>query len=166
MTCVSTKSLVQTIPSSDLVADHKYHLEVDVDTNNGAGFTIKSNYFSDLFITGSDTSTQYVNFKTGSTVTDLEIEIKPANTNCDITLNSIRVRKVNAPRAIHTWESLDNSAWIATASYHNLFALTSGNVGYDITPYNLAEGLEDAELGSGTALGSTGLVATVSHVKT
>ena len=157
MTCVSTKSLVQTIPSADLVADHKYHLEVDVDTNNGAGFSIKSNYFSDLFVTGSDTSTQYVNFKTGSTVTDLEIEIKPANTNCDVTLNSIRVRKVNAPRAIHTWESLDNSAWVATASYHNLFAVTSGNVGYDITPYNLTEGLEDAQLGSGYGSGFYGL---------
>lgn len=157
MTCVSTKSLVQTIPSADLVADHKYHLEVDVDTNDGAGFSIKSNYFSDKFITGSDTSTQYVNFKTSSTLTDLEIEIKPANTNCDITINSIRVRKVNAPRAIHTWESLDNSAWIATASYHNLFALTSGNVGYDITPYNLAEGLEDAQLGSGYGSGFYGL---------
>jgi len=156
-TCMSVKSLVQNISSGDLVADHKYHLEVDVEANDGAGFSIKSNYFSDKFITGSDTSTQYVNFKTSSTPTDLEIEIKPASTSCDITINSIRVRKVNAPRAIHTWESLDNSAWIATASYHNLFALTSGNVGYDITPYNLTEGLEDAQLGSGYGSGFYGL---------
>jgi hypothetical protein len=156
-TCMSVKSLVQDIPSGDLVADHKYHLEVDIDANDGAGFTINSNYFSSLFVTGSDTSTQYVNFKTPSAVTNLEIEITPASLNCDITLNSIRVRKVNAPRAIHTWESLDNSAWIATASYHNLFALTSGNVGYDITPYNLTEGLEDAQLGSGYGSGFYGL---------
>ena len=157
LTCLSTKSLVQTIPSADVVADHKYHLEVDVATNDGAGFTIKSNYFNNLFVSGSDTSTQYVNFTTPSTVTDLEIEIKPANTNCDITLNSIRVRKVNAPRAMLTWESLDNSAWIATASYSQLLATTSGNVRYDITPYNLTEGIEDAQLGSGYGSGFYGL---------
>lgn len=158
MTCVSTKSLVQTIPSGDIVADHKYHLEVDIATNTGAGFTIKSNYFNDVVVSGNNTTTQYVNFTTPSTVnTDLEIEIKPANTSCDITLESIRVRKVNAPRAIHTWESLDNSAWISTASYSNLLATTSGNVRYDITPYNLSEGIEDAQLGSGYGSGFYGL---------
>ena len=158
MTCVSTKSLVQTIPSGDIVADHKYHLEVDIATNTGAGFVIKSNYFTDVFVSGNNTTTQYVNFTTPSTVnTDLEIEIKPANTSCDITLESIRVRKVNAPRAIHTWESLDNSAWISTASYSNLLATTSGNVRYDITPYNLSEGIEDAQLGSGYGSGFYGL---------
>ena len=158
MTCVSAKSLVQTIPSGDIVADHKYHLEVDIATNTGAGFTIKSNYFNDLIVSGNNTTTQYVNFTTPSTVnTDLEIEIKPANTSCDITLESIRVRKVNAPRAIHTWESLDNSAWISTASYSNLLATTSGNVRYDITPYNLSEGIEDAQLGSGYGSGFYGL---------
>ena len=158
MTCVSAKSLVQTIPSGDIVADHKYHLEVDIATNTGAGFTIKSNYFNDLIVSGNNATTQYVNFTTPSTVnTDLEIEIKPANTSCDITLESIRVRKVNAPRAIHTWESLDNSAWISTASYSNLLATTSGNVRYDITPYNLSEGIEDAQLGSGYGSGFYGL---------
>lgn len=157
MTCISVKSLAQTIPLSELSTDHKYHLEVDIANNDGDGFYIKSNYFNDLLVAGSDASTQYVNFTTPATVTDLDIEIKPVNVDCDITLNSVRARKVNAPRAMHTWESLDNSAWIATGSYSNLYALTSGNVNYDITPYNLVEGLEDAELGSGYGSGFYGL---------
>jgi hypothetical protein len=157
MTCTSAKPLVQTIPLSEIVADHKYHLEVDIDSNVGGGFYIKSNYFNDLFVEGNNAATQYVNFRTPTTVTDLVLEIEPANVGCDITLNSVRARKVNAPRAIHTWESLDNSAWITTGSYSNLYALTAGNVNYDITPYGLTEGLEDAELGSGYGSGFYGL---------
>ena len=156
-TCLSVKNLEQTIPQADIVADHKYHLEVDIQSNTG-GFYIKSNYSATKYVNGGTDVTQYVNFTTPSTISaDLVLKIQPTSVNSDIVLNSIRIRKVNAPRAIHTWESLDNSAWIATGSYSNLFATTSGNVQYDITPYNLYEGLEDAELGQGYGSGFYGL---------
>lgn len=155
-TCVVARGMLQTIPAADIAGEHKYHLEIDVQSNTGTGYYIISNYFNTVSVDGNDTSTQYVNFTTPATPTDLELEIRPLSTSSDITINSVRMRKVNSPRAIHTWESLDNSAWIATGSYSNLFATTSGGLTYDITPYNLTEGLEDAELGSGYGSGFYG----------
>ena len=155
-TCLSAKSLAQTILAADIVGDHKYHLEIDIEANTGTGFYIISNYFNTVTVAGNDTTTQYVNFTTPTTPTNLELEIKPLSTSNDITLNSVRMRKVNSPRAMHAWESLDGSAWIATGSYSNLYATTSGGLTYDITPYNLTEGIEDAQLGSGYGSGFYG----------
>jgi hypothetical protein len=154
-TCTSIKSLEQTIPSADLVASHKYHIEIDIAANSG-GFTVESNYFSTLSVAASDTSTQYINFTTPNSLTDLTLTITPTALSDSLAINQVRMRKVNSPRAIHTWESLDNSAWIATGSYSNLYATTSGGLTYDITPYSLQEGLEDAQLGSGYGSGFFG----------
>ena len=153
--CVNVNSLVQTILAADIVADHKYHIEIDVDTNTG-GYTVSSGYFSTLSVPANDTSTQYVNFQTSATPTNLVLTITPNSVDDSLIINSVKMRKVNSPRAMHTWESLDGSAWIATGSYSNLYATTSGGLTYDITPYNLTEGIEDAQLGSGYGSGFYG----------
>ena len=153
--CISVNSLIQTIPAANIVADHKYHIEIDVDTNTG-GYTVSSSYFNTLAVPASDNSTHYINFETPSLPTNLVLTITPNSVNDSLIINQVRMRKVNSPRAMHTWESLDNSAWIATGSYSNLYATTSGGLTYDITPYNLDEGIEDAQLGSGYGSGFYG----------
>ena len=153
--CISVNSLIQTIPAANIVADHKYHIEIDVDTNTG-GYTVSSSYFNTLTVPANDNSKHYINFQTSALLTDLVLTITPNSVDDSLIINQVRMRKVNSPRAMHAWESLDNSAWIATGSYSNLYATTSGGLTYDITPYNLTEGIEDAELGSGYGSGFYG----------
>ena len=153
--CISVNSLIQTIPAANIVADHKYHIEIDVDTNTG-GYTVSSSYFNTLTVPANDNSKHYINFETPSSATNLVLTITPNSVDDSLIINQVRMRKVNSPRAMHAWESLDNSAWIATGSYSNLYATTSGGLTYDITPYNLDEGIEDAQLGSGYGSGFYG----------
>lgn len=59
-------------------------------------------------------------------------------------------------RGMHTWQSNDNTAWIACASYKELKAVTAGGTVYDITPDDLTEGREDGAAGTGYGNGLYG----------
>ena len=89
-TCVAQSRGCADYTSSRHCWEHKYHLEIDVQENTGTGYYIISNYFNMVSVGGNDTSTQYVNFTTPTTPTDLELEIRPLSTSNDITINSVR----------------------------------------------------------------------------
>lgn len=59
-------------------------------------------------------------------------------------------------RGMHSWQSNDNTAWIACASYKELVAVNAGGTVYDITPDDLTEGREDGEAGTGYGNGLYG----------
>jgi len=59
-------------------------------------------------------------------------------------------------RGMHAWQSNDNTAWIACASYKELVAVNAGGTVYDITPDDLVEGREAAEAGPGYGNGLYG----------
>mgnify|MGYP005989667571 CR=1 FL=1 len=59
-------------------------------------------------------------------------------------------------RGMHSWQSNDNTAWIACASYKELKAVNAGGTVYDITPDDLTEGREDGEAGTGYGNGLYG----------
>lgn len=59
-------------------------------------------------------------------------------------------------RGMHSWQSNDNTAWIACASYKELKAVNAGGTVYDITPDDLTEGREDGAAGTGYGNGLFG----------
>ena len=59
-------------------------------------------------------------------------------------------------RGMHAWQSNDNTAWIACASYKELVVVNAGGTVYDITPDDLVEGREDGEAGTGFGNGLYG----------
>ena len=59
-------------------------------------------------------------------------------------------------RGMHSWQSNDNTAWIACASYKELKAVNAGGSVYDITPDDLTEGREDGAAGTGYGNGLYG----------
>ena len=59
-------------------------------------------------------------------------------------------------RGMHSWQSNDNTAWIACSSYKELVVVNAGGTVYDITPDDLTEGREDGEAGTGYGNGLYG----------
>tara|TARA_R100001509_G_scaffold127950_2_gene81386 strand:- start:1165 stop:5547 length:4383 start_codon:yes stop_codon:yes gene_type:complete len=55
----------------------------------------------------------------------------------------------NVCRGLHTWQSNDGTAWIAGGSHDQLCGMTGGGFKYNLTPDDLAEGREDAAVGTG-----------------
>ena len=64
---------------------------------------------------------------------------------------------VNPIRGMHTWEALNNTAWLAGGSYDQVVAMTGAGTTYDLTPHDLADGREDAAVGSGFGSGFYGV---------
>lgn len=59
-------------------------------------------------------------------------------------------------RAILTWATNDNSAWIGVGTNTHLYAITRGGAVDDITPVGFAPGAEDATTGTGYGSGLYG----------
>ena len=59
-------------------------------------------------------------------------------------------------RGMHSWQSNDNTAWMACGSYKELVVVTAGGTVYDITPDDLTEGREDGAAGTGYGNGFYG----------
>lgn len=55
----------------------------------------------------------------------------------------------NPIRGMHTWQSLNNTAYLAGGSHDQLVVMTGGGTLYDITPTDLAAGREDADVNTG-----------------
>jgi hypothetical protein len=62
----------------------------------------------------------------------------------------------NIVRGMHSWQSNDNTAWIACASFNELVAINAGGTVYDITPDDLTEGRADGAAGTGYGNGLYG----------
>ena len=60
-------------------------------------------------------------------------------------------------RGMHSWQALDNTAWMGCGSYRELKAVNGGGDVYDITPDDLVEGREDGEQGTGYGNGRYGV---------
>ena len=63
----------------------------------------------------------------------------------------------NAPRGMHTWESINGTRYVAAGSYNELFAVISGGTSYDIAPTDLATGSLDGGAGTGYGYGTYGV---------
>ena len=62
-----------------------------------------------------------------------------------------------APRALLVWSDLSNDARVATGSYNKLSVANASGVITDITPADLTDGTEDAEINTGFGGGAFGL---------
>lgn len=60
----------------------------------------------------------------------------------------------NPIRGMHTWQSLNKTAYLAGGSHDQLVVMTGGGTLYDITPSDLATGREDADVNIGYGGGS------------
>jgi hypothetical protein len=62
----------------------------------------------------------------------------------------------NTPRAMHTWQAIDGTRYVAAASSNQLFAALASNTTYEITPANLTAGEVDAVVNTGFGYGPYG----------
>lgn len=60
-------------------------------------------------------------------------------------------------RGMHSWQSNDQTAWLAVGSYKELKTVNAGGSVYDITPDDLVEGREDGAAGTGFGNGLFGV---------
>jgi len=65
----------------------------------------------------------------------------------------------NPPRGMHSWQTQDNSRFLAAGTYNELKAALASGAVYDITPSNLTSGSKDAQvnIGYGYAAYGTGI---------
>lgn len=59
----------------------------------------------------------------------------------------------NIPRAMHTWQAINGTRYVAIGTYKELIAALGSNTTYDITPADLTEGYESASVNEGYGYG-------------